>query len=185
MLFSLEIRDENINRFEMHPCFSDLSIHAKYLTLSLILVIISLIGDQLLQIKRSLVNSYLIAICDNLIHAFIANISWILIIVSKGAPILESMVLLQSLISAIIASAIDLDHVIAAHSFDLKVSKRFPKTLNTFHVLKSFETKLIKSDSILINTLDNIPIAKPAIPSQQFTYFIDINNYYNNWFIEP
>jgi hypothetical protein len=26
-----------------------------------------------------------------------------------------------------------LDHVIAAHSFDLKVSKRFPKTLNTFH----------------------------------------------------
>jgi hypothetical protein len=117
----------------MYPYFSDLSIHAKYLTLSLILVTISLIGDQLLQIKRPLVNSYLIAICDNLIHAFIANISWILIIVSKGTPILESMVLLQSLISAIIASVIDLDHVIAAHSFDLKVSKRFPKTLNTFH----------------------------------------------------
>jgi len=105
----------------MYPYFSYISIHAKYLTLSLVLITISIIGDQILQIRRSLFNNYLIAFCDSLIHGLIGTISWLMICVSKGASIAEYLVLLQSIICGTTASFIDLDHAITAQSFDLKV----------------------------------------------------------------
>jgi len=97
-----------------------IAIQSKYLFLSLIVIAISLIGDHLLTIKRTPFNSYLIAFSDTLIHGFIAFFSWLLVYVSKGQPICEYVIIMGSIICGLTASAIDVDHVIAARSFDLR-----------------------------------------------------------------
>ena len=110
-----------------------LSIQAKYITLCIVLVSFALAADQLIQIQKQLSsssknilisiwkNNYSIALVDNLTHGIIGSISWIMISVSKGALINEYSIIFQSIICFLVSSLIDLDHVVVAKSFDLRV----------------------------------------------------------------
>ncbi|XP_054163472.1 transmembrane protein 267-like [Oppia nitens] len=93
----------------------------KYLSIASSLLVISIFGDHLLSIKRTPVNSYVIALTDTLIHGMIASLSWLLVAVTKGQPIYENIILIESLLAFMTASAIDFDHVLEARSFDLKI----------------------------------------------------------------
>lgn len=94
---------------------------AKYIFISGLIVAIGYFGDRLLTLKRTPWNSYLIAVSDTLIHGVIGLFSWLLICAIKEQPICEYMVLSEAFLCGLTASAIDLDHVIAARSFDIKV----------------------------------------------------------------
>jgi len=103
-----------------------LAIQLIYVSISSLIVFISLIGDQLLTIKRNAINAYIIALSDTLIHGFIGFFSWLLVYISKGHPVCEHIVLMESFICGLTASAIDLDHVLAARSFDLNDISHLP-----------------------------------------------------------
>ena len=101
---------------------------AFYLVLYSLIVLISFTGDHLLGLpRRSNLAHYGIALADTLIHGVISAISFIMIVVLQMYTINISRyihwpIIRDIILCAILASAIDLDHVIAARSLSIKVS---------------------------------------------------------------
>ena len=94
---------------------------AKYAIISGLVIAVGSLGDRILTLKRTPFNSGLIAVSDTLIHGVIGFFSWLLVCVFNGQPLCQYMLLVEAMLCGFTASAIDLDHVIAARSFHIKV----------------------------------------------------------------
>lgn len=108
-----------------------LSYLAFYLALYSLIVGISLLGDYLLKLPRkTTIIQYVIALTDTSIHGFIGATSWAQLVVHQlantTAPLsayFQYAILRDVFLTALLSSAIDLDHVIAARSVSIKVRR--------------------------------------------------------------
>lgn len=93
-----------------------------------LLGIVSCSGDRLVDNSK---NNVLRASFDNLTHALIGGLSWILVLILSKKTILPNIY--SVVYCTAISSLIDLDHFVAAASFNLRVSPFFSYfSYNTF-----------------------------------------------------
>ncbi|RWS28293.1 transmembrane protein C5orf28-like protein [Leptotrombidium deliense] len=102
-----------------------LLVCVKYISLFGVLVFLNLFGDYLLTLSP--VNDKILAfraVGDNATHGAIAAISWFMVSVLKHAPLFDKTSLTNCSLCLIFACIIDVDHFIAARSFNLKDAVR-------------------------------------------------------------
>lgn len=75
--------------------------------------------DEALKISFITKNNVLRSIVDNICHGTIAFVSWCAVV---GVNVNKKKDVLEMLLCAVMACAIDLDHFISAKSYHLKVS---------------------------------------------------------------
>lgn len=93
--------------------------------LTILLILTALTGDYLVKISKSQLQK---ACLDNITHASIGAISWLIASISKMQPLRYSIK--EALLCAALASVIDLDHFFAAKSMNIKVSMRLSSYLS-------------------------------------------------------
>ncbi|XP_059471573.1 transmembrane protein 267 [Neocloeon triangulifer] len=95
---------------------------------SILLVLICVAGDQIcrLSVLQSSKWALLRALADNVTHGAVGGLSWWLLIGIQWPLLPASSRILQSIWVAFIASAIDLDHFVAAGSLNIHDVVRLP-----------------------------------------------------------
>lgn len=83
---------------------------------TVLLGVVSFTGDRIVGSNNILP---LRAICDNLTHATVGGLSWILILILTRKPVLPNVY--STVYCIAIASFIDVDHFFAAKSWKLRV----------------------------------------------------------------
>lgn len=90
--------------------------------LTLCLAVVAALGDFLVNCTTVHMHK---ALCDNGTHAAIAAISWLIVCIYVKYKNVNQLCI-EVIACAIIASAIDLDHFLIAHSMSLKVFVEAP-----------------------------------------------------------
>jgi len=91
-------------------------VTARVLCTIAMLLLLSVCGD--IYVKRC-VSRWSRALCDNVVHAAVASLAWLVVTVDH----VTFLTLLQSGLCGFLSSAVDLDHFVAAGSLSLDVSK--------------------------------------------------------------
>lgn len=81
---------------------------------------VSFLGDKGLQRGKT---EIVRAISDNLTHATVGGITWTLVVVSAKKSVVENFS--RILACFLMSSLIDVDHFIAAGSWDINVNKKY------------------------------------------------------------